>query len=91
MLIEVLNPHFVIGFDLKYKQPKTTPCQVSRNAEDKEMAATVETVKEKRPAIGLSCKRKVVQAVLKTTGQLYICIPWKISNKKLMIHSNTFV
>ena len=32
------------------------------------MAATVETVKEKRPAIALSCKRKVVQAVLKTTG-----------------------
>ena len=32
------------------------------------MAATVETVKEERPAIDLSCKRKVVQAVLKTTG-----------------------
>ena len=32
------------------------------------MAATVETVKEKRLAIDLSCKRKVVQAVLKTTG-----------------------
>ena len=32
------------------------------------MAATVETVKEERPAIALSCKRKVVQAVLKTTG-----------------------
>ena len=32
------------------------------------MTVTVETVKEERPAIALSCKRKVVQAVLKTTG-----------------------
>ena len=62
---------------------KRPPCQVSRNAEDKEMAVTVETVKEKRLAIDLSCKRKVVQVVLKTTGELNICIPWKIS--KLII------
>ena len=52
------------------------------------MAATVETVKEKRLAIDLSCKRKVVQVVLKTTGELNICV---MENKKNKNHSNTFV
>ena len=38
------------------------------------MAATVETVKEERPAIALSFKHKVLQEVLKNTGELNICI-----------------
>ena len=51
------------------------------------MAATVETVKEERPAIALSCKRKVLQEVLKTTGELNICIMEKKNkdHSKLMI------
>ena len=50
------------------------------------MAATVETVKEERPAIALSCKRKVGQAVLKTTGEL--CIPFKKSKLTRLKHFN---
>ena len=52
------------------------------------MAASVETVKEERPAIALSCKHKVLQEVLKTTGELNICV---MENKKNENHSNTFV
>ena len=64
--------------DMIYKTKRRS--QVSRKLEDKEMAATVETVKEKRPAIALSCKRKVVQAVLKTTGlAIYLHSKEKIS------------
>ena len=60
--------------DLIHKRPKTVPRQVSRKAEDKEMAPPVETVKQERPVGALSCKRKLVHAVLKITGELHIFI-----------------
>ena len=51
------------------------------------MAETVETVKEERPTIALSCNRKVVQAVLKTTGLAIFAFHGRYQN----YDSNIFV